>query len=278
MFADLDARWIFVPTLHAVSEGLVPRVILSAQVFHAGQEEISWAGFRSTSSLERRQVLGRGIEVGLEQVVLRAVRDLVEDYVRESLIAGEPVCRLTRKENRRGFRRQVLDAEALGRVAVLPFDAVTGSQAAVHAEMVTALATAELYRHGVRVALPAMISETLRQRRNLTPGELDSTTRIALIITSKVDHIFTGTVEVFDPKAGIEPQPEVEFGTRLLAAESGRILWMNGLYEDGWDRQRLFLTGRIYSGGRLAESVMHALVTGALSPVPVQARNKGSQP
>ena len=277
LFAELKAQWIFIPTLHAASEGLVPQVILSAQVFHSDQDELSWAGFRSTSGLERRQVLGRGIEIELAQVVQRAVRDLVEDFVKEHQISGAVECRLDRKMNKAGYRRQTLDAESLGRVGVVPFGAATGAQGSVHAEMITALAMAELHRHGVRLALPTLVSETMRQRRNLSPGELEGTSRIALLIGGKIDHIFTGMIEVFDSQGGIEPKPEVEFGARLLAAETGSILWMNGLAEDGWDHQRAFLTRRIYAGGRLAETLMHALVTGALSPAPVQAQDKGFQ-
>jgi len=286
LFARLNAEWLFAPTLHATSSGLVPTVILSAQVFRAGEEEIAWAGFRSSSGLERRQVLGRGVEIELEQVMRRAVHDLVEDFTRESLIRGELICRLTRKPHKPGFRRRQLNPQDLGRVAVVPFDAVTGAQSAVHAEMITALATAELYRHGVRVAIPTIVSETLRQRRNLLPGELGPIPRIALLIVGDVEHIFTGTVEVFDSQGGIEPKPEVEFGARLMTAETGQILWMDGFHEDGWDRKRLFLTRRIFAGGRLAESMMHAMVTGALVQDPTSSQDthppvaqlKGSQP
>jgi len=286
LFAELQAEWLFAPTLHEASEGLVPTVILSAQVFRAGEEDVTWAGFRSTSGLERRRVLGRGIEVDLEPVLQRAVNDLVQDYAREALIRGAAGCRLTRKAHAPGFRRESLDPAQLGRVAVIPFDASTGARGAVNAEMLTALAMAELYRHGVRVALPTMVSETLRRRRNMIPGELGPEARLALFNTHDVDQIFTGMIEVFDSQGGIEPKPAVEFGARLLAAENGKILWMDGLFEDGWTRKRLFLTRRTFAGGRLAESMMHAIVTGALIPVdnptpqaaPPLAQAKGSRP
>ena len=211
-----------------------------------------------------------------QDVAVRAARELIQDFVSESLIDSSPVaCPTAHKRDRHGYLRHPLNPDMLGLVAVVPFDAITGSRAAFHAETLTAIAYAELYRHGIRLAVPALVSETLRQRRNLSPGELDQTSRIALLIAGDIDTVFTGTVEKFELRGGHEPEPEVSCSSRFIDTEQGQILSYSGMDESGWDHERIFLTGRTYTRGHLAEQLLHAMLAGALDPPPPPKHERG---
>jgi hypothetical protein len=92
-------------------------------------------------------------------------------------------------------------------------------------------------------------------------------TRTALCSEVAADVFFTGVVENYEfVRFGPEPEPRVALSVRLLDGHSGRILWMGGEEREGWDRQRLFGRGRIYSAGRLAEEMMQSLVASLVAP------------
>jgi len=276
LFRDLGAPWLMVPILHSTGARPIPHVSVSAIVLHAGSHQVTWAGFRAASGLDNRRLLGRGVELDIQDVAARAARELIQDFVSESLIGSSPVaCPTAHKRDKDGYLRHPLTPDNLGLVAVVPFDAITGVGAAFHAETLTAIAYAELYRHGIRLALPALVGETLRQRRNMSQGELDQTSRIALRIAGDIDTVFTGTVEKFELRGGLEPEPEVSCSSRFIDAEEGQILSYNGMDESGWDGERLFLTGRTYTRGHLAEQLLHAMLTGALQPPPPPKHEQG---
>ena len=47
---------------------------------------------------------------------------------------------------------------------------------------------------------------------------------------------------------------------RLVDVRTGRVLWADGMEREGWDRQGLFRSGRIYSRGALTEVMTRKLI------------------
>jgi hypothetical protein len=271
---ELGVDWFFTATLHRTGAGAVPLVTLSAQVFDAAGFELTWAGFEASSGLDNRRLLGRGIIRESETLAERVASRLASDFLLGGG-SGAAGAKKRLKPARDGFLREPLSTEELGAVAVVPFDAVTEQEGAVNAEIVTNLALAVLHREGVRLVRPALVNETLRRRGVLYLGELDELARGALRIAARAEAIVTGTVETYDTPGGLEPDPWVSFFGRLIDVDTGQILWINGMERRGRDSQGVFLTGRIYSAGRLAEQMMQALIAGVLAPPAREPASEG---
>lgn len=95
-------------------------------------------------------------------------------------------------------------------------------------------------------------------------GELAPLDRAALRIAGEADHLLSGTVEIFDSSAGLEPKPRVAFSARLVDVEDGEIVWFNGEDRTGWDRQKPYGLNRIYDPGTLAEKMFRSMIAGIL--------------
>jgi hypothetical protein len=271
---ELKTDWVFTATLHRAAGGEVPMVTLSAQAFRTDATEIDWAGFEATSGLDRRRTLERGVVRSLEILAERTAFRLAGDF----LFGGASSRSETKayfKPARNGFLRRPTSPAELGAVAIVPFDSVTDREGALNAEIMTNLAFAVLYRHGVRVIRPSFVNEMLRRRGALYLDELDALSRTALKIAAGADRIVTGAVEIYEREGGLEPEPWVSFFARLIDVETGRILWINGLEKTGRDNQQAFLTNRLYSPGRLAEEMMHSLIAGLLAPGDEQPATEG---
>jgi hypothetical protein len=262
---ELEIDWVFTATLHRTAGGAVPMVTISAQSFRTDTIEIDWAGFEATSGLDNRRLLDRGVIRSLEILAERTAFRLAGDFLFGGA-SSRADAKAYFKPARNGFLRRPTSPEELGAVAIVPFDSITDREGAINAEIVTNLAFATLFRNGVRVVRPSLVNEVLRRQGALYLGEMDALARLALRIAARADRIVTGTVEIYDRQGGREPEPWVSFFARLIDVETGRILWINGLENTGWDNQQAFLTNRLYSAGRLAEEMMHSLIAGLLAP------------
>jgi TolB-like protein len=260
---DSGAGWFFSATLHRATVSRVPEITLSARAVRAGRKELAWAGFESASGLDARGWLERGRIDDLEILAGLAVKRLVKDFTLSGRIASAPPPRP--EHSRTGYLAGPALFDKLRSVAVVPFDAVTDVDATVVAETVTDLAMALLHRRGVAVVSPGLVSEIQRRHGALFRGEVDARTRSAFWLDAAADHVLTGRVERYEVRgSAVEPEPRIALSARLIDAWSGRIVWIDGLERWGWDRQRLFRTGRVYAAGALAEEVMNALLAGPL--------------
>lgn len=283
---DLGVDWFFSATVHQATQrraapeagrlatqyetteylataGSVPQLTLSARAYRVGSgNELTWAGFEAASGLDTRGLLELGRVDDLEVLGQQAARQLVASLTSPGDESGRFA------PGRNGFLRQPLAPAAMGTVAIIPFDAVTDADPTVAAETVTELALAVFHERGVRLLFPGGVNEILRRQGVRSRGEVDAATRAALRSEAGVELILTGTVEIWEVRGGgrSEPEPRVAFSVRLLDAESGRILGLDGQDRRGWDQERLFRSGRIYAAGTLAEEMMQSLVAGWLTP------------
>ena len=273
------AGWLFSATLHRASEDRtsratrayidagsagVPQIVLSGRAIRldaGGEPVLGWAGFEAASGFDGRRLLGLGVidDAGL----------LARDAARR-LIAAFEQARPPNKSHhdvrpaRGGYLRAPIDAG--GMIAVVPFHSVTERDATVAGETVTELALAVLHRRGVDVMLPGRVGEVMRARGSLLRGEVDAETRADLRAHGAA-LILTGAVETWEvARRGGEPEPRIGFSARLLDAETGAILWWNGLDRRGWDRSRALGLGRVHASGALAEEIMEALIADFLPP------------
>jgi TolB-like protein len=258
---ELGPEWFFSATLHQATAQPVPQITLSARVARRGRSELAWAGFESASGLDSRGVLERGRIDDLLVLAGRVVERLVDDFTRTHGIVSTPRARpdLTRT----GFLVGPARFGELRTVAVVPFDAVTDIDATIVAETVTDLAMALLHREGLGVVVPGLVNLIQRRHGSLRRGLVDAPTRSALSVDAAANHVLTGSVERYETRGGAnEPEPRIALSARLIDARSGRIVWIDGQERRGWDRQRLFRTGRVYASGALAEEIMNSILAG----------------
>lgn len=256
----LQVRWMLAPSLHESSEGPVPQITISARLYIAGEVELAWAGFESASGLDERRTLGRGVIERIEPLAETTARRLVRRLIAEDRGAAT-VRRRAASGLPRGFRVAHLSVEQIGCVAVVPFDAALDRRGIAIAAAVTELALAELHARGVCVLTPGLVEQVLRSRGRLWRGEVELPALTGLSAVAGVDHVLTGSIEVYETSGGIEPEPRVGYSARLLDARSGRVVWINGDERSGWEHGAPFRTGRLYDAGRLAENIMAALVS-----------------
>jgi len=259
-----DVEWLISATLHFATDAPEPQIVVSAWAHRVEENNLAWAGFESGAGLTSERSLGRDrIEI-IEDLAAVVVRRLVADF--EDSLEGdrEPIARV--QPDRGGFLLKPVAVEQLGTVAVLPFESVTDVRSAESGELITALGRALLHRNGATVLHPGRVNAILRRRGVFMRGELDPLARAALRMGGDAGHILTGTVEIYEAPAAIEPNPHVAFSARLLEVDTGRIVWISGQERKGWDRPGLFGRDRIYDAGSLAENIMQSLVTGLLQP------------
>lgn len=267
---EAGAQWLFSATLHQASRrettratraftgeraaaGPMPQITLSARVLLLnGGAELGWAGFASASGLDHRRLLGLGVTSDAEELARAVARELAESF-----LEGAPGRAVDAAPD--GFLRASLTAADLGTVAVVPFLGASERDAVTAGEAVTELARAVLHERGVRQVVPGLVHAVLRGLGTRHLGEIGPEARERLHAAG-VSTILTGIVEGWEVRGATEPEPRVAFGARLVDAETGSILWMNGEERSGWKPAGAFGTGRVYARGRLAEDIMRSLV------------------
>ncbi|MCP4205287.1 MAG: hypothetical protein GY769_25535 [bacterium] len=246
---ELGVDWLLAPILHEASDRGMPRLALSASVYRRGSRNLGWVDFAAASGSEGLPWLGLG---GIDSVTELAER--VSQRVAGRLLSGPD------KGLGPGATPSASATAFRGKVAVIPFNAVTDSDSSGAAETVTRAALAALQRRGVTLVFPGLVEEVQRRMGRVWRGEVDDATGTALREQTGADWIFTGTVETFERGHGSQPEPRVAFAARLLETADNEIVWIGGSDRSGWDRQRLFGAGRVYSSGELLEEIMRVLV------------------
>ncbi len=243
----LGADELLVVTLHQAERRSTPRLTLSARSYAARTGEMIWCGFASASGLDRRTILGLRVVNDLKALAPLAVEELLSRF--------DPV---DRTSSRIGPASSRLPA-GTEPVALIPFEADTPRGGLNAAETASEALRAALFRQGVKLLSPNTVSNVLRHQRSLRWGGVTDQVRGELAAAG-ADAIVTGSVDAFEVGGGeLEPEPHVAIYIRLLSAASGRILWLGGLDQKGWDRPGLFHLGRIYSRGTLTEKLAQRL-------------------
>ena len=243
---ELGADWLVSASVHDADRRQVPRLSLSVRVYSGRTGELEWAGFRGSSGLDKRKLLGRGTVSSVEQLVGVAVPRLMRDL---PSMGGETA-------------QTALPAlgPRLGTVAIVPFEATVTRRGTHHAETVTEATRARLVAHGVALVSPNLSHEILRRRQGGVWGGVTAEARDGLHSVGGADTILTGAVERYEVRGSeFEPEPRVSVAMRLVDAVSGRILWTGSAERDGWDAQGLFRLGRIYSRGALTARIVETL-------------------
>jgi len=246
---ELGADWLVSASVHDAERRLVPRLSLSVRVYSSTTGELVWAGFKGSSGLDDRKLLGRGVIPSLEQLVGVAVPALLVNRPLSGEGSGAPGGDLPRAFGSR-----------LGTVALVPFQATVARRGTLHAETVTEATRARLVTHGVALVSPNLSHEILRRRQGGVWGGVTAEAREGLRSLAGADTILTGAVEHYEVGGSeFEPEPRVAVAMRLLDAVSGRIIWTGSSEREGWDAQGLFRLGRIYSRGALAARIVETL-------------------
>ena len=133
------------------------------------------------------------------------------------------------------------------------------------AEIATLSLMAVLDEQGFQVAYPGLVRRIMLESGRLYLGEVTSDLREEIRDQAEVDWILTGTVEEFRSGGGVNPNPNVALGCRLLDASSGQIVWMDGADRLGTDSETVFNQGRVFSAADLTREIFRSLVA-AFSP------------
>jgi TolB-like protein len=262
--AELEVERILSATVHEAVSGPVPEVTLSATSFRAGAHHLAWTGFEASSGLEGADWLAQGNTTDLNQLARAGAYQLARQAT--ALGTAHVGWKPRLRPARHGFLARRPPVSELGTIAVVPFNSVSDIDPAIAAETVTRAALETLQRHGFDLVYPGLVSRIQRETGQLLRGQVDLRTREALRDEGGVSAILTGTVETYRLGGGLEPEPWIAISARLVDAADGRILWMNGLERRGFDGERLFKTGRVYSSGRLAQEIVDALIRSMLAP------------
>ncbi|MBD3866978.1 MAG: hypothetical protein IFK94_02545 [Acidobacteria bacterium] len=265
---ELDATRFLSVTLHQAVEGAIPIITLSAQSFEAGENRLSWAGFRSASGLDERKMLGLGVIENLDDLARRTTRRLMEDFLKPETGRTGRIKVPTPKEGT--YLRSMLNTRTMSKMAVLPFDSVVNRQPQAAAEMATAALMAVLHRKGAPLTHPGIVDETLRRRYEQRYGGLDELSRAALKIGGGARWFITGTVETLEMKGGIEPVPWIALGVRVVDVETGQIFWIGGLERTGEEEENVFGLDRVHSPGELLDGMLDGISAAFLRTVEVE--------
>ena len=250
----LGVDWLFLATLFEAIDDPLPRVTLSAKVLHKGSDLVPWAGYVSTTGLSEAGLLGVGLVEDLEELEQLCALRLADDLA--DYLSGEPP-RIASGGRARGFVSTELTHQHLERIAILPFDSVVDKDAQRAAALITDLAYVSLHRLGVQPLAPGLIEQAIREVAFSVAGSVDPDVRALLYESRGVQAVLTGTIDVMGfARKGLEPEPIVELGVRLVGARDGRILWTVDEARRGWDNAAPFGFRRIYSPGLLAEHIM----------------------
>lgn len=237
---ELGAQGFVTLTLHAVELRATPRVSASARLYDATDGELDRIAFASASGLDGRKLLGLGV---IDDPVAVAAE------VGGRLLAGLDGTRAPRKA-----------PAGLGTIAVVPFAAVSDTEATAAAQTASEIARAVLYRDGVPLVSPNRVAQVLRERRLHAWGGVEDDVREGLAAAG-ASAVLVGSVEAWDVAGdGFEPEPKVAVALRLVDAATGRILWTGALERRGWDHQGLFRLGRVYDRGTLTERMIERLI------------------
>lgn len=155
----------------------------------------------------------------------------------------------------RVYVRSELDPSELKRIAVLPFDNLSGEEGA--GESVTEIFTLELMRTGrFDVAEPGRVKTAVKERRIRTTRDMDLQAAKWLGETLDLNLILVGSVLDFEIQDFQNKRvPVVTVILRLVQANTGTTLWSVCGSRKGDDRETFFGWGRVTSLSQLGSMV-----------------------
>jgi hypothetical protein len=243
---DLGADWLIGLTIEEVWREPVAGVTFSARAVRAGEPEVRHAFF-SAAGIDGLQLLGLGAVLEPERLVVDGMSKLLDQLALES-------------PNRLSEELDLEERRRLGRVAVIPLTSPIASDASGVSRLATLALFSVLEEQGIEVVAENALASVLRRRRTTRWGELDRETRALIARELGAEMILTGSVGEFSSGWGGEPRPKVAVSLRALEAETGRIVWTDGIERDGWYRQKAFRRGRIRTRAELLEDLLTRLV------------------
>lgn len=255
----LGIDWLLSTTLHEAVLEPIPYVTISAKLYVIGSTDLAWAGFVSMTGQDAVTWLGLGFTSSAQDLARLATIRLTEDLLDNG---DRPVSRPRFIKDNRGFSAKGSLPEPNEKIAVVPFNSVTGSDALVTAEILTASSLAALHEAGYEIISPGYVTELLREQGRLLFGETDRLAQTGLRVDLLTDWVLTGTVETYRPGSGLTPDPWIAVSARLVSTETGRIVWFDGQERHGSDSDGVFELGRVHAAGGLAYEIMRSLVAG----------------
>jgi TolB-like protein len=150
------------------------------------------------------------------------------------------------------YMRPQTDLSGFKKIAVLPFDNLSGEEDA--GEKITEIFTVELLRMGsFSVAEPGRVKKAVMEKRIRTTRDMDIEAIKWLGESLEVDLILAGSVLDFSVEESANKKvPMVTVISRLVQAESGVTVWTGYQSRQGDDKESLFGWGRITSLSELA--------------------------
>jgi TolB-like protein len=150
------------------------------------------------------------------------------------------------------YLRPQTDLSDFKRIAILPFDNLSGEEGA--GEKMTEIFIVELLRNGrFSVAEPGRVKKAVMEKRIRTTRDMDIEAAMWLGENLEVDLILAGSVlEYSIHESGNKKVPMVTVTSRLVQADSGVTVWAAYQSRQGDDKESLFGWGRITSLSQLA--------------------------
>lgn len=136
------------------------------------------------------------------------------------------------------FLRNDLDLSHISRVAVLPFDYLTGGEA--NAKRVREICIAELLASGrFAVVDREKIDTTLRELAINSKIPLDKSALNIVAKKLEVNGFLSGTVNKIEGRGwGPAPYPEISLTLHLIDAETARVVWRSTAYRNAYSDSR----------------------------------------
>jgi hypothetical protein len=166
---------------------------------------------------------------------------------------------------------ELLDTLALGargasettgeRVGLVPFTVNEVDDGLEVAAAATETMRSILAAAGVPLAEPGCVASALRGPSGIRWGELAEETRVTLRQSCGAVRLVTGSVERWEIRGGVTPEPVVAVAVRLLDAATGRILFVGSLEAGGWDHEGWFGLGRVHSRGTHLRNLLERIAT-----------------
>lgn len=136
------------------------------------------------------------------------------------------------------FLRNDLDFSHISRVAVLPFDYLTGGEA--NAKRVREICIDELLASGrFEVVDREKVDMTLRELAINSKIPLDKSALNIVAKKLEVNGFVSGTVNKIEGRAwGPSPYPEISLTLHLIDAETARVVWRSTAYRNAYSDSR----------------------------------------
>jgi len=153
-------------------------------------------------------------------------------------------------------KKDTFDSSTIKKIAVLPFYNISGHKDA--GRVVSEAYMTEIFKSGkYDVEEPGNVRHFMVQERVGVVGELEIEKIQILGKRLKVDAVLVGTVEEYEDRS---KESVVAISSRLVATETGEVVWMNYRRKKGSDYTKVFDFGAVFSVALLANKVVEEMV------------------